>query len=414
MVNKSKENQENTLALRGWINAPVFIAKPINKEREFIVKYKNPITDDISIQKWTIGIDNPLTKNTDRAKIVTRSLTIDHAAIIFGILTFADPFIKNSKIRFSLNKLCELVYGGSTPATYEKAKTLLDELLYCWTRIEYENNEAISFRILKNVDVLEKKKRSGNKNSTSELWLESVELNENFMELIYSIETRANIKISHIKQLSSPLARTIYMYLPSKVKGCEKTGDTYKIKLSTLLNDIAYPIPPKKSLIKQLFTQNKNSVLSQLDGAELFYGGYLRCKIKETKDKNDWLLVAWTESTAPNYQLPHKKSKLYTAFIKGGGTPKLWKEKMYILPTIDFNYYFLDGVENMNLDWHGSKRFLLMCKVLMGSKFEEYFGIVKNHIIEDKEIRKTEMALLNKSLITAIENGNIEGIKNDF
>lgn len=79
---------------------------------------------------------------------------------------------------------------------------------------------------------------------------------------------------------------------------------------------IVAPVPSAKSRRKQIFTQNRNSILSQLNGAEVI-DGILRA---ETRDGSDYKLIFWIEqgNPPPGPATPPKKSKLLEAWLKGG------------------------------------------------------------------------------------------------
>jgi len=382
---------DTTFILKDYFRAPIFTVKPTGISRS--VKVQDKI--------WTIGIDNPLTK--DEATV--KDLTIEHALIIFGIFAFTNPLEFNPKIPFSLNQLCQVIYNCSNTSTYKKATKLLNELLYCWTSIEYPDGTKRIFRVLKNVDVINKKPRRSSKNYSPELWLDGVELHEEFYKLVYEIENRLFIKLGLIKQLTSNLARTIYLYIPSRAIRATENNSVFKITLSKLLEQIGYPAPAYKSKRHQLFIQHdKTSIINQLNKSELIGNRILRCKLEETKDKKDYNLICWVESKMKTIKEP--KSTLYKAFKASGGSMDIWKEKLSEVALCEFNSYEKDALEYFPF-WKKSEKFLKMSKCLLGDYFAEYLGVVKNHLLEDKTINKSPMHMLNYELIRAFKNVKI-------
>ena len=383
------EYNDVSLALKDYFKAPIFTSTKQDDTR--VVK----VGDDI----WTIGVDNPLEKDEK----VIRNLTINHAVIIFGVFSFTNPIECPRKITFSLNKLCHLIYGGSNVQTYKKAKSLMNDILKCWTSITYPDKTEKIFRVLKNVNVIKKPFRRGGKKLSPELWLDSVELSEEFYELIYDIEKRLCVEISLITQLSSNLARTFFLFLPSRA--IARKGESFKITLIKLLEQIGNQVPRYKSDRYRLFTKNKTSILSQLDGAKLLGGKTFRCKLEETSDKKDYNLVCWVEFKKNILKEP-TSSVLYEAFKSAGGTLRLWKERLSRIATCEFDMYEFEALEYIP-DWETSKPFLLMAKCLMGGLFTECLGIVKNHVLEGKEISKSPLHMLNHEIMEAMKKMKI-------
>ena len=389
-----EENNYNddSLVLKSYLRSPVFASKRQKKPRE--VKVGN--------DKWIIGIDNPLAEETS----VMRGLDIEHALAIMGIFAFTNPLEFEREIPFSLNEFCKLLYGCSNAKTYNKAKILLSELKSCWTKIIYPNGDFKIFTVLEGITILGKKNRRRKLNDVPELWLDSVSLHPEYYKLIYNIESRLHIKISLVKQLSSDLARAIYMYIPSRVSSSTNDNGDFQITLSKLLEQLGHVVPKYKSERYKTFTQNKNSIIFQLNGTELLFGNFFYCKLEETKDKKDYKLVCWVESKLKTSRKPN--SSLYRVFEGSGGSLQEWKEKLATVNLCEFNGYERDALEHFPF-WEKSEKFLKMAKCLLGDYFAEYLGVVKNHLLEDKPIHKSPMHMLNYELIRAFKNIRIAG-----
>ena len=389
---KDSAYRSRSIALKDYFRAPIFTATMQDDIR--VVK----VGDDI----WTIGVDNPLNKKFP----IIKSLTIDHAVIIFAIFALTHPTKCPQRITFSLNKLCHLIYGCSNLETYQKAKILLNDLLHCWTSITYPDERKLTFRVLEKIKILEKPFRRGGKKLRPELWLNSVELSDEFYELIYDVEKYLFIEVGLITQLTSNLARTIYIYLPSRAINVSKKGNAFKITLTKLLGQIGYEVPRHKSRRYQLFTQHKTSILSQLDGAKLLGDRTLRCKLGETSDKRDYNLVSWVEFPKSPFANEPTNSALYNAFKSTGGTLKIWKERLGFKSTCEFNMYEIEALEYIP-DWQNSEEFLLMAKCLMGGLFTECLGTIKNHVLEGKDISKSPLHMLNHEIMEAVKKMKI-------
>ena len=137
-LSQKAEQEILSLALKDYFRAPIFTT----------TEQDNIRTIRVGENVWTIGIRNPYKPNMP----FVRGLTMEHALIIFGIFSFTNSLECLRKIPFSFNKLCQRLYGNSSPRTYTKAKDLIGDILNCWTRITYSDGRARTFRVLKNAD----------------------------------------------------------------------------------------------------------------------------------------------------------------------------------------------------------------------------------------------------------------------
>ena len=96
--------------------------------------------------------------------------------------------------------------------------------------------------------------------------------------------------------MTSPTAQAIYTFLPSRAVH-HAESDPFAIRLATSLEQVSHPVPPHKSVRKKIFTQNRFSILSQLDGKEIL-NGILRVSLADTKDASDYNLLAGSKRTA--------------------------------------------------------------------------------------------------------------------
>ena len=126
-----------------------------------------------------------------------------------------------------------------------------------------------------------------------EMWLDRVTLSPEFFGLLKRWEELARICLDVLTSLRSPKAQAIYTYIPSRAVH-HTESEPFSIKLATILEQIGAPVPAAKSKRKQVFTQNKTSILSQLNGAKII-DGILRTELLETRDGADFKLIFWVE-----------------------------------------------------------------------------------------------------------------------
>jgi hypothetical protein len=102
-----------------------------------------------------------------------------------------------------------------------------------------------------------------------------------------------HLNLGTLKALTSDIAQAIYLYLPSRAfHHTEKRP--FEIRLALLLEQLGLPVPSSRSKRKEVLTQHKRSVLSQLDGAEIL-SGKLRVALAPSDDGTDYKLLAWVE-----------------------------------------------------------------------------------------------------------------------
>ncbi|HJO93403.1 MAG TPA: hypothetical protein QF753_08380 [Victivallales bacterium] len=387
-----EKEKQTTIALKEYFQYPIFKYKDCGVPSSYTVK-------DV---KYTIGVTNPMLNSEEKEKCIT--LTMDHGLVLLGIFCFTNPFERLREIPFSLTEFCNTVFGCSNTKTHKKAKTILNELMHCWTEIE-DKGKKTYHRILSDVVISKKKSKRGSKSSSEEIWFDKVVLSEMYYNLIYNIERRMCLDLSYVRQLTSTLAKTIFMYLPSRAIKASSEGQIFKISLTTLLTQVGYsPIPQYKSKRKQIFTKNdETSILNQLNKAKLLNDKIFKCDLEDTVDKKDYNLACWVDSTHAIVKEP--KGKLYEAWKKSGGSFMEWQKRLSTKSVVEFNSYELDALSHTP-KWETSKQFLIMAKCLLGDLFAEYIGAVKNDVIEDKLFYKTPGHALTAELLKAITKVN--------
>ena len=153
-----------------------------------------------------------------------------------------------------------------------------------------------------------------------ELWLDRVALSPEFFGLLQEWEHLARIRLDVLTSLTSPTAQAIYTFLPSRAVH-HTADDPFTIRLANLLEQLCLPVPAHKSLRKKTFTQNKNSIIAQLDGKQVLKG-VLRVALVETKDGSDYNLAAWVEKNETPAAPAAPKSKLLDIWRARGRSKK--------------------------------------------------------------------------------------------
>jgi hypothetical protein len=68
------------------------------------------------------------------------------------------------------------------------------------------------------------------------------------------------------------------------------------------MKELRLPVEKYKSKRKEFFTQNKTSIMQQLDGQPLRSGDLFRCCLEEKKDKSDYYFCCWVQKVAKKTQ----------------------------------------------------------------------------------------------------------------
>jgi hypothetical protein len=285
---------EDGWVFKDFLKAPVFPVEPRMHE----------VTCDG--WTWRTGVVTPLDAARGKTIPDLKGLSIEHAEILLGLMAF-QPYdyylVPNppSQWRFSLAELCRVVYGQVSGQYFLKAKALLGDLAACWGSVYFhESTETHYFRVLKDIRIVTKKSRKDD--SQQELWLDNVIIDESYQKLLSYITRQMYIDVSIFKYITSPLAKSIYFFLPSRAVHHDES-DPFKVSLKTLLSQVGYVGRDKyKANRKQIFSQGKRPVLNQLDGAQILGNKKLRVKLEETAE--DWILLAWVDKAEKQIDIP--------------------------------------------------------------------------------------------------------------
>lgn len=351
---------------RDFVTAPFFAAARQTEPRALII-------NDV---KWVIGDAHP----TGRA--ASPALDMRHGRACFTLLSFRDRMQHGRDIRFSMNEFCHR-YAQSRGGAYSRQiLDLLFDLRETWVRRESPDGTIERFTIVGDIKTLEKPLRRKEAIKAlaeqGEFWLDRISLSPEFFGLLQQWEKLARIRLDVLTGMTSPTAQAIYTFLPSRAVHHDR-DDPFAIRLINLLEQISHPVPPHKSVRKKIFTQNRNSILSQLDGKEIL-NGILRVTLEETKDRTDFNLLAWAEKDAPPSPAPVSKSKLLEAWRATGRSKQAFDKKLKNLQPL--SGYASELMERAGIEINGNERFFEMAQALLGNRFEIIVCEAKTNAVE--------------------------------
>lgn len=359
--------QITPLVPREMIIAPFFAAGKQHQQREITVDGK----------QWVIGTDHPTKRRPSPA------LDMRHARACFALLSYRDRLKNDRDIFFSMNDFCHR-YASSQGGRYASdILNVLFDLQDTWIAREIDGGKVEYFQILGDIKILQKTARRHDAlkalSINNEMWLDRVTLSPEFFGLLKQYEQLARIRLDVLISLTSQKAQAIYSYIPSRAVHHTKS-QPFSINLATILQQIGVPIPSAKSKRKQIFTQNKTSILSQLHGAEII-DGVLRVKLAETTDGSDFKLNFWVEkeniSKMPN---PSTRSKMLAAWIEGGRSKTSFQERLRQARPLEFRHR--EVLELMHVNLEKTEKFFEHAQALLGPRFDRILSEAKGDALE--------------------------------
>ena len=355
------------LVPREMIVAPFFAAVKQTQAREIVVDGK----------RWVIGLDHPTKRRSSPA------LDMRHGRACFTLLSFRDRMENGREIFFSMNEFCHR-YASSQGGRYASdILNVLFDLQETWVAREIDDGKVEYFQILGDIKIHQKTARRHDALKAlamqQEMWLDRVTLSPEFFGLLKRWEELARICLHVLTSIRSPKAQAIYTYIPSRAVHHTKSKP-FSINLATILEQIGAPVPKAKSKRKQVFTQNNNSILSQLNGSEIL-DGILRAELADTRDGSDFKLIFWVEKDNASEPIaPPKKSKLLEAWMKGGRSRASFQERLKKLKPLE--YYHHELLEQAGVELEKTERFFQMAYTLLGPRFEKILSEAKGDALE--------------------------------
>ena len=390
----AEKNTIQPLVPKDFLLGPVFAAKKQAGPRTVVLTGRG--------LEYTIGGFHPL-----RPELKPAALDIRHARAVFAILTFRDLFKSTPSFSFSMNELCKR-YANSNGGRYSREiKAILADLVDAFFKVkDIETGEYHIYRIIERIDVhgkaIRRKDHHLASNSQMEMWFNGVTLSPEFYKILQDITELQHLKLEVMTEMTSNLAQAIYLYIPSRAHHHTKAAP-FKISLTNLLGQVGANIPRKKSERRKIFTQNRTSILQQLDGAETLAGKF-RVKIELNKEGSDFNLLAWLEK--PNSKTPKlADSRLIQAFIKGGGGRPRAKAQKLIRERTALDYYELELLERGGIKVEGNEVFFEMSKALLGiPRFRTLLSEAKADSLEGSPTTKGKNERLGYRIIQALES----------
>ena len=382
-------------APKDYLIGPVFAAVPQTGSREVTIVN----------HKYLLGGFNPLKPN-----LHPPALDVRHARAIFTLLSFRDSIHEDRTrlIRFSMNEFCRR-YADSQGGRYSRAIAgILGDLLDGYMRVtDIKTGIAHTYRFIERLDIehhpIRRKDASLATTKQMEMWLNGCTLSPEFYDLMKQVAELQHLRLDALNAIRSPLAQAIYLYIPSRAHHHTK-NDPFEITLIKLLEQVSHPVPAHKSLRKRLFTQNKNSILSQLDGLETLSGRF-HVRLEETADGLDWKLLAWIEQESPKIPPgpPKEDGPLLLAFLASGRSRAEWESARALVTPL--SGYERDMLATADIDLDKSERFMEMARAIIGeTRFVMLLAEAKGDRLEGRKATKTPTARLINRLMEAVKN----------
>lgn len=326
---------------------------------------------------WIIGADHPTKRRPSPA------LDMRHGRACFTLLSFRDRIQNGRDIHFSMNEFCHR-YAASQGGRYSREilNTLYD-LQDTYVRRLLPDGTIENFTIIDGIKSSEKPIRRRDAlramAGQSELWLDRVALSPEFFGLLQEWEHLARIRLDVLTSLTSPTAQAIYSFLPSRAV-YHTADEPFTIRLALLLEQVSLPVPAHKSQRKKTFTQNKNSILAQLDGKQVLKG-VLRVALVETKDGSDYNLAAWVEQNKTPAAPAAPKSKLLDIWRARGRSKKDFDLRLKKRQPL--SDYHIDMLNRARATLDGNQPFFEMAAALLGNnRFEQVLSEAKGDALE--------------------------------
>lgn len=351
-----------------WVSSPLF--PPLPQTEPYTVYFGQN-----NKYKWTSGCDNPLPFKRDYKSPYLRGFDIRHYDLIAlfitefrkGTISENGDFVTGYKNL--LNSIGKTI--GSKQIQY--VSLLLDDL---WNTnlslVDEETGKGSIFRTLSEIKTAEV---NGYKTLTS------VKLSEEFIEFIKTVESYVNLRLDVKSKLPSPVAQSMYTYLPSRAVSYSR-AKPWKISLKKLMEELRLPVEkyPTKSERKCFFTQHKNSILEQLDGVPVACGNKFRVSLAPTKDGKDYNLLCWVDKI----NSPKEDCQVYKWWVESGGTSESFYEKITKKKPMDG--YTIECLYDLGFTPKRDHAYFEMLEALYSEDFNELIGEMRYRYTVDHTI----------------------------
>ena len=235
-----------------------------------------------------------------------------------------------------------------------------------------------------------------------ELWFNGCTLSREFYGLLEKITELQHLKLEVFTSIRSPLAQATYLYIPSRAYH-HTEQKPFEITVTTLLQQVAYPVPKQKCRRWKIFTQRSQtgtSVIQKLDGIET-RKGFFRVRLVETNDGNDFKLQAWMEKASDEHKVFSGNSKLVARWLGSRRTKAELQQRLANVESL--SDYELDLLEKAAVKVSGNERFFRLAKAMLPTaQFTELLAEAKGDELEGRAAKKTPTARLIWRITTAI------------
>jgi hypothetical protein len=359
-MNKKTSKKSTEVAIpEVWRKNPIFAATRQTEPREIAVG------DDTV---WSIGIVPPVGQVTP---YYLRAFDVRHAEVIFALFGyFRDNGLAfNAKVNLSYTKLLKIVGWQDGSPQRALIKDILGDLTNIWTKI-VSPNYFHEFKVISSFS------RCGNPHEPNSEKIARAEFDPKFVEFLEGVERNLSIRLDVFNSISSGIAKSIYLYIPSRALKSTKEKP-FRITLTNLFEQINIPVEKYKSKRLQKLTQHRSAVIEQLDNLPINFNKKLRVRIEETRDGKDYNLCAWAEEMSEAEIKQPQKESLLNWFINGNrGSVEDFNE--LIKCNRELNDYEVCALEIAGVDLKESERFLKLAKSLLGETvFSEVCGNAK-------------------------------------
>ncbi len=349
---------------KNWVSAPLF--PPLPQTEPYSVEFGYDPNSRIPKYRWTTGCDIPLEYRRPHEKSpYLRGFDTRHSDLIYLFMTEyqAKRIPASGEYIIGYNKLLEKIGKTTGPKERKYISLLLDDLYNINVFLEdLSTGKGYIFRPIKTLET----KMVGKERTLANLCLD-----ERLISFLNTIEDFLHFRFDVKASMSSTVAQAMYTYLPSRAVS-HKEDNPWKIRLENLMAELKIPMEKYKGKArrKQFFTQNKKSILSQLDGAPIATGDLLRVKLEPTKDDTDYNLCLWTEA----YTQKPRDSKVLTWWLDAGRDPKEYAELVRNKRQISCSTY--EHLQCMGFDPAKDKNYFELCQALYPHDFDEYISML--------------------------------------
>jgi hypothetical protein len=377
----SSRGMERVIIPRDYSLGPVFAAIRQSGAREVTINER----------RYQIGGFHPM-----RPELHPPALDVRHARALFALLSFRRPDVDSPVISFSFNELCRK-YAHSNGGRYSREiRNIVADLIDSYIRItELASGSIHEYRLIERIDIEKRYPRRRDslaaRSRQREIFFHGCTLSPEFYAILNRVTELQHLILDVFTSIRSPLAQSIYLYIPSRAHH-HTEDDPFEISISKLLEQVSFPIPNQKNRRRQLFTQNRKSIIQQLDGLETLKGIF-RVRLAETSDGTDWKLQTWVEKHSRKLQRDEKNSKLMTIFLASGRTQE---ELDYRLDNMEsLTDYEIGLLQTAEINVEKDRRFLELAKALVGPvRFVGIVGECKADTLEGRKATKNPTARL--------------------